>query len=112
MPQPSEPVTCDVYGCGMPADLTTDGTETDTHTTVVPLETPDEDQPGRGKRTKLGRSAIPHVHVCNRHHNWAFSEDAKRFAEGKELHGDAARHAAIKTLYPQRVKLAAALAGK
>lgn len=55
----ADPPRCDLYGCGMLADIYTDGTE--------------EDIQG------LKRPAIPHLNVCSRHANWPHSEDAKKF---------------------------------
>jgi len=64
MPAPkADPARCDVLGCGMIATLSTDGTEKDAQ--------------------GLGRPAIPHVNVCERHTNWPHSSDAQRFALGE-----------------------------
>lgn len=59
-------VRCDVYGCCMLADRSTDGSEVDEH----PNPSPDG--------TK--RPAVKNLNVCMRHRNWPHSEDAKRFA--------------------------------
>lgn len=55
-PQADKP-RCDVYGCGMYATMSTDGSEVDA----------------------LGRPAVPYVNICDRHVNWPHSEDAKTF---------------------------------
>jgi hypothetical protein len=61
MPAPKpDPIRCDVPGCGMLAEMSTDGTE--------------EDVQG------LGRASIPDVNLCARHPNWSHSDDALRFA--------------------------------
>lgn len=61
MPAPkADPPRCDVLGCGNYATHYTDGTEKDS--------------------TGLGRPALKHINVCDRHMNWPHSEDAQRFA--------------------------------
>lgn len=50
---------CDLLGCGMFADRSTDGSEKDSQ--------------------GLGRKAVPFLNVCTRHENWPFSQDAKVF---------------------------------
>jgi len=64
-PTPVRP-NCDVPGCGMKADLTTDGSEVDA------AKTHD------GK--PLGRKAVAKLNLDTRHAGWAFSDDAKVFA--------------------------------
>jgi hypothetical protein len=59
-------VKCDVYGCCMLADRSTDGSEVDEH----PNSSPDGSK----------RPAVKNLNVCMRHRNWPHSEDAKRFA--------------------------------
>lgn len=58
-PIASKPL-CDVKGCGMPAAMSTSGSEIDSQ--------------------GLGRPALPKLNLCERHHNWAHSDDAKNFA--------------------------------
>lgn len=53
-------VLCDVSGCGMPAVKSTAGDEVDSQ--------------------GLNRPAIPKLNLCERHHNWAHSDDARAFA--------------------------------
>jgi hypothetical protein len=59
-------VKCDVPGCGMLADRSTDGNEIDEH----PNPSPDG--------TK--RPSVKNINVCMRHRNWPHSDDAKKFA--------------------------------
>jgi hypothetical protein len=67
MPAPkAAPALCDAPGCGRIAVTCTDGTEDDTH----PRPSPDLKK----------RKAIANINVCGVHTNWAFSEDAARFA--------------------------------
>jgi len=56
----ADPAKCDVLGCGMPATMSSDGTETDIQ--------------------GLGRKALPNLNVCDRHTNWPHSTDAQAFA--------------------------------
>lgn len=56
----ADPARCDVFGCGMIAANYTDGSEVD--------------------EQGLGRKALKNLNVCGRHGNWAFSEDAQKFA--------------------------------
>lgn len=87
---------CDVYGCGAPADLSTDGTEKDTHVEhlVLPvfvqadksISSTSTGKPGEVEATvhatrTLGRPAIAKLNVCTRHANWPHSDDAKLFAK-------------------------------
>lgn len=57
----ADPARCDIYGCGMLASHRTDGTEKDVQ--------------------GLGRKAVSNLNLCDRHENFAFSEDAKTFAQ-------------------------------
>lgn len=89
--------TCDVYGCGAPAALSTDGTETDEHVQHVQVpvfisdgsvSTTSSGKPGEAQgvayATKsLGRPSLAKLNVCERHRNWPHSDDAKEFANDK-----------------------------
>jgi hypothetical protein len=59
-------VKCDLPGCGMLADRSTDGTEVDEH----PNPSPDGSK----------RTAVKNINVCMRHRNWPHSDDARKFA--------------------------------
>ena len=59
-PPKADPPRCDVLGCGMFADLCTDGTEVDIQ--------------------GLGRKALKNLNLCSRHMNFAHSDDARVFA--------------------------------
>jgi hypothetical protein len=59
-PMRTDATLCDVFGCGAPSTLCTDGTEVDVQ--------------------GLGRKAIPLIYVCGHHSNWPHSNDAKEFS--------------------------------
>lgn len=61
----ADPVTCDVPGCGNPANHCTDGTE--------------EDLQAKDRPELKPRPAIPNINVCPRHINWPHSRDAEAF---------------------------------
>lgn len=96
--------------CTTDAETETDGTEVDTATTLLPVEDlyglaaigkKDTDASGkiipRGRPRLLNRKAVVGVRVCGHHHNWPFSEDAKRFAKTPAYESQQAQIAERKT---------------
>jgi len=74
MPAPiADAPLCDVFGCGRPATVCTDGSEADIQ--------------------GLGRPALPRVNVCDRHKNWPHSADCQAWATSGD---NAAKYAARK----------------
>jgi hypothetical protein len=65
-PPKADPPRCDLLGCGHFAVTCTDGTEVD----------------AQGS----DRKAIPNLNLCERHFNWAHSEDARQFANTSDIY--------------------------
>jgi len=80
MPAPKlVPAQCDVPGCGMPAIMSTDGTEKD----IAKKRVTNKD--GDTRDELLNRPAAKDVNVCDRHRNWPHSDDAHRFVASDDF---------------------------
>jgi hypothetical protein len=79
-PKGDQPL-CDVPGCGHLATMLTDGTEKDV---AVKRTAPGVDEP-------LARKSLPNLNLCEKHTNWAFSDDAKAWVAAPS---NAAKYAA------------------
>jgi hypothetical protein len=62
----ADPARCDILGCGMNAAFCTTGDEVDVQ--------------------GLGRKAVPNLNLCDRHANWAHSQDALIFASSSDTY--------------------------
>jgi hypothetical protein len=72
-------VKCDVPGCGLAATYRTDGSEKDVHVRRMGSTNSAGEIVEASRDEVLSRPAVPKLNLCERHPNWAHSEDARMF---------------------------------